>query len=658
MTTRETTQPGHIHAPALMKRLWSFAIARPTLAAFIPFAAFAVQWLIWPVLRPFAWIGAAFTVAISAWVGGAGSGVWATLVSTLLVWWAFIPPERTWNGAHPLYFVSTAIFVVLGLGMSAFHGRLKRATRDTARALEQAREANEKLERIAGERVLFEALVSASRDFIGMSDPGGNLTYLNPAGRRLVELPDDRRVEDTRCIDYFPPHLRAFDVDVIDKSVREHGSWEGETYLRNWRTEDLIPVSYAIFVIREPESGRRLGRGTIIRDIRERKRWERDQQFLADVGYTLARTLDYDETLTNVAQLAVSELADFCLIDVVQRDGRVLRLRAVSRDPSKAPLCDLLMHTTAFTELPVCGETAAHSVLSVPLFAHGQRIGTMTFLSCTPGRVFGPDDMHLAEELSVRAGLAIDNARLYREARHAVQVRDDVLGIVAHDLRNPLNAVLVQSQMLFRRGGEPERRSQRPIEAIRRNAMRMNRLIEDLLDVTRLEADGLSIEPARVSAGAIVCEAVENQLPTAASACLDIRVDVARDLPDVWADRERLLQVLENLIGNSIKFTESGGRIAVGAESMDGEDLFWVSDTGRGIDSDDLPHVFDRFWQSKRSGRRGTGLGLPIVKGLVEAHGGRVWVESAPGCGSTFRFTIPTTPRSGQRAVARPAVSV
>jgi signal transduction histidine kinase len=312
------------------------------------------------------------------------------------------------------------------------------------------------------------------------------------------------------------------------------------------------------------------------------------------------------------------------------------------------------MRTTVAPELPLCSGIEAHSVLSVPLLAHGQRIGTMTFVSATPGRVFGPEDMHLADELAVRAGLAIDNARLYREARHAVQVRDDVLAIVAHDLRNPLNAILVQSQMLFRRGGEPERRSQRPVEAIRRNATRMNRLIEDLLDVTRLEADGLSIEPARVSAGAVACEAVENQLPAASSAGLDVRLEIARDLPDVWADRERLLQVLENLIVNAIKFTESGGRIVVGAESLDGEDVFWVSDTGRGIAAQDLGHVFDRFWQSSRGGRRGTGLGLPIVKGLVEAHGGRVWVESAPGRGSTFRFTIPTTPRSGQRETAPP----
>jgi PAS domain S-box-containing protein len=629
-----------------MKRLWSGIGARRALAALIPFATFVVQWLIWPAIRPFAWIAFAFTVAISAWVGGAAAGIWATCISTVLVWWAFLPPERTFGISEPRYLLSTTIFVLLGFAMSAFQGRLRRAIRETARALDAAREANEKLERIARERLLFEALVNNSPDYIATSDLSGRGTFINPAGRRLIELPDSCRIEDTDVADFFPPHLRSFATDVIIKSAAEQGSWHGRTHLLKMQSGGLVPVSKTCFLIREPESGRPLCLGTIVRDISERKRIERDQQFLAEVGCALARTLDYDETLTNVAQLAVSQLADFCLVDVVQRDGRVLRVRAVSRDPSKEPLCDLLMRTTVAAELPLCAEIEAHSVLALPLLAHGQRIGTMTFVSTTPHHVFGPDDMHLAEELAVRAALAIDNARLYREARRAVKVRDHVLGIVAHDLRNPLNAILVQSQLLGRRGGEPERRSQKPVEAIRRNATRMNRLIEDLLEVTRLEADGLAIEPARVCAGAVVCEAVEDQLPSASSALLEIELQVPRDLPDVWADRERLLQVLENLIGNAIKFTEPGGRITVGADRRDGEDVFWVSDTGPGIATEDLPHVFDRFWQSRRGGRRGAGLGLPIVKGLVEAHGGRVWVESEPGRGSTFRFTIPTAPKS------------
>jgi signal transduction histidine kinase len=122
---------------------------------------------------------------------------------------------------------------------------------------------------------------------------------------------------------------------------------------------------------------------------------------------------------------------------------------------------------------------------------------------------------------------------------------------------------------------------------------------------------------------------------------VDLHLDVRPDLPAAWADRDRLLQVFENLIGNAVKFTPAGGDVTVGAAPRGDEVLFWVCDSGSGIDAEDLPHVFDRFWQSSSARRHGAGLGLAIVKGLVEAHGGRVWADSAPGRGSTFFFTIP-----------------
>ena len=172
----------------------------------------------------------------------------------------------------------------------------------------------------------------------------------------------------------------------------------------------------------------------------------------------------------------------------------------------------------------------------------------------------------------------------------------------------------------------------------------MNRLIQDLLDVTRMEAGRLSIEPSRLRPGQLVAEALEPQKPVASSASLELELDLSPDLPDVWADRDRLLQVFENLIDNAVKSTEPGGHIAVGASPRDAEVLFWVADSGVGIPAEQRPHLFDRFWQAGRRG--GAGLGLPIVKGLVAAHGGRIWVESTPGRGSTFFFTIPMAPRA------------
>jgi signal transduction histidine kinase len=271
----------------------------------------------------------------------------------------------------------------------------------------------------------------------------------------------------------------------------------------------------------------------------------------------------------------------------------------------------------------------------------GQPIGVLVFGSSTPSHVYNQDDLRLAEALADRAAMAIENARLYRASVYASQLRDQVLGVVAHDLRNPLSTILLQAAALKRRGPEPERRSAKPREAIFRAATRMNHLIQDLLDVALMEAGQLTVERARLSVRELIIGAVDMQRPLAASSSLDLRVDVDPDVPDVWIDRERLLQVFENLIGNAIKFTKAGGRITAGAAPKDREVVFWVADTGSGIAPESLPHVFDRFWQAARAGRQGAGLGLPITKGIVEAHGGRIWVESTPGKGTTFFFTIP-----------------
>jgi len=282
---------------------------------------------------------------------------------------------------------------------------------------------------------------------------------------------------------------------------------------------------------------------------------------------------------------------------------------------------------------------ALQSLMVVPLVAHGRLLGTISFLSVTPSRHFGPEDLRAADALAQRAALAVDNARLYRSAQHAIQMRDEVLGIVAHDLRNPLATIVMQAGLLQLPG--PGLRES--AEVIRRAATRMNHLIQDLLDVTRLEAGQLTIEQSPMPAMQVASEAFEIQRLRASSAGLDLRLDLSEELPEIWADRDRLLQVFDNLINNAIKFTAPGGGITVGAAPKGADVLFWVSDTGPGIAAEDQSHLFDRFWQA-RTTCSGAGLGLSIVKGIVEAHGGGVWVESTPGQGSTFFFTIPTAP--------------
>jgi PAS domain S-box-containing protein len=235
-------------------------------------------------------------------------------------------------------------------------------------------------------------------------------------------------------------------------------------------------------------------------------------------------------------------------------------------------------------------------------------------------------------------------------ARRATQARDDMMGVVAHDLRNPLAAVATLAAVLQTRGTEREIGDE-----IARAADRMRRLIRDLVDVTLLDAGTFSIKQERVSTRDVLFDVLESQASLAAASSLTLRVDAEPTLPDIWADHDRLLQVFENLLGNAIKFSKPGGQITVSARVDADKVLFSVADTGRGIDSHHLPRVFDRFFQGQdKEKRKGAGLGLTIVKGIVNAHGGSVSAQSVAGHGSTFTFTVDVVPGS-ERPIASSA---
>jgi signal transduction histidine kinase len=250
-------------------------------------------------------------------------------------------------------------------------------------------------------------------------------------------------------------------------------------------------------------------------------------------------------------------------------------------------------------------------------------------------------NLSLALEIARRCALFIESARLHRSEKAAIQSRDEVLAIVAHDLRNPLATMIYQLALLRRAPGQPEQRSMEGVEILEQTTKRMNRLLQDLLDISRFESGRLELDRSRVSPAEIIADVVRSQRQQVYAHALAFRTDVAPSLPDVWADRSRALQVFENLIDNAINVT-SEGSISVGAKLDDTEVLFWVDDTGIGIEPEDISHVFDRFWQARRSRRGGAGLGLAIVREIVRAHGGRLWVDSEPGSGSTFFFTLPT----------------
>jgi PAS domain S-box-containing protein len=803
------------------------------------------------------------------------------------------------------------------------------------------------------ERQVFVSFLENSPDFIGIADPTGKPVYVNPAGRRMVGLPADYPVENTRIPEYYSVGDRAFASDVIVRSMIEQGRWHGETHFRHWQTEEAIPVSDEHFTIRDPETGRLLGMGTItrdisgarqiaaereqllareqmarrqaemanaqlreseekyralfdsidegfcvievlfddadnaldyrflevnrvfekqtgisnavgrrmreiapahekhwfqiygqialtgesrrfqnpavalgrfydvyafrigrpeqrqvailfnditerihvdqalrlseakfsgivsiaadaiisidedqqitifnegaerifgysktevtgraldiliperfraihrehvarfargqttarrvggretpifglrkngqefpadttiskldvggkrmmtvaLRDITDLKRIENEQRFLADVGAVLTSTLDYEGTLRNIAQLAVRDLADLCIIDVVQEDGKAARLKVMSRDFTLASLCDLFMRVplegnrphwfrmVVENKRPVLMEhllpemidsfsrnesdlrairaAGFQSALAVPLLKDGRLVAAIVLISCSASRIYGPADLFLAEELARRAALSIDNARLFFEAQRAIKTREDVLAIVSHDLKNPLANIELAINLIRGFKRIDENQVKEFVNKVQRSADHMELLIADLLDFARIQSGTFSVLTSAVRLSDVLIPVIDRMRPLAEAKRQTLEVDLPSSLPYLAIDAHRIGQVVSNLISNAIKFTPQDGVIRVSARQQDHKIVVSVTDTGPGIPQEHLSKIFERFWQTPGTKQKGSGLGLSIAKGIVEAHGGTIWAESQSGKGSSFCFTMP-----------------
>ena len=402
---------------------------------------------------------------------------------------------------------------------------------------------------------------------------------------------------------------------------------------------------------------------------------ERRARFLAEASRVLGASFDYQTTLGSLARLCVATLADFCIVDVLESDGGLARVGCAHIDPEREALLQQMgrFASAVHRDHPVLLamregrsilvpevqpamieqvtpeeehrslmlQLSPRSVMCVPLSASGRTLGVLLLCSTRVGRAYDTADLALAEELARRASLAIENARLFHEARQATRARDEMLAIVAHDLRNPLNTISMGAQLLDEVIESGRTLEHRQIHVIQRSVQRMNELIQDLLDIKRIESGRLPVEPRPENLGILVREALEILRPQAAARDLSLSYDLPDDIPTVLADPARVQQLIANLVGNAIKFTPRGGSITVTAEREPDAVRVAVTDTGQGIAAEALPHVFGHFWQASRSDRRGIGLGLAIAKGIVEAHGGRIWVRSREGEGSSFYFTLP-----------------
>ena len=415
-------------------------------------------------------------------------------------------------------------------------------------------------------------------------------------------------------------------------------------------------------------------------EVYEEQRRARDQSdFLARAGTVLAGSAEYEDTLKAVASLAVPHIADWCAVHIVKENGGIERLAVTHADPAKLELArrlqarypenprsahgihevirtgrplmmshisdDMLMRGARDEEhLLLLRQLGIVSYMCVPLPSHGRAIGALTFVVAESGRRYAEADLRFAESVAARAALAIDNARAYDDARRANRLKDEFLANLSHELRTPLNAILGYSRML-RTGSLLEERRAGAVEIVERNAAALAQIVEDLLDVSRIVAGKVRLNVQPVELPGVIADAVATVRPAADAKGIQIEMVLDPGSAPVSGDPDRLQQVAWNLLSNAVKFTQRGGRVQVRLERVNSHIELVVSDTGRGIPTEFLPHVFERFRQGDGGMSRqygGLGLGLAICRQLVELHGGTVGVASdGEETGATFTVRLP-----------------
>jgi len=403
-------------------------------------------------------------------------------------------------------------------------------------------------------------------------------------------------------------------------------------------------------------------------------------RFLAEASTALDRSLGYKETLANVVELVVPRMADFAAIALLGEDGSLKWGYSAHADPEKEDLVaelrgyqpqltiennptartlrtgetlvvktvdDAFLRTIACEDrhLAILRQLAPTSLIYLRLAARDRILGSLVMATTRDSeRQYTDRDVAIANEVARRVSLAVDHALLFRAAEQAAHAREQMMAVVSHDLRNPLATIQMAVSFLLEElvpDDAAHEAARKQLHAVHRSADRMYRLIQDLLNVAAIEAGQLAVTRSALTVDVIVTDALELLRPLAAAKRIILVTELTPELPPVAADRERLLQVFSNLGGNAIKFTPENGRIEIRATIRDTTVEFAVRDTGPGIAPEDLPHIFDRFWQARKVARGGVGLGLAIAKGIVESHGGVIRVESEPGGGSCFAFTLP-----------------
>lgn len=419
-------------------------------------------------------------------------------------------------------------------------------------------------------------------------------------------------------------------------------------------------------------------------DIDDRKRAEDALRVLAAASQKLGTTLGTDFSLREALEETVPLLGDVALLELQAEPGARSRLQATVAgapalsldEPGFSAGLDAVLHTgqpqthldvarelaelrarqdpaarRTIEQLAFLRERGVAAYLCFPLSSRDRVLGALAYYLLDARRPYGPEAIALGSDLARRFATALDNSRLYEIARserakheEVSRAKDVFLATLSHELRTPLNAVLGWLQ-LIRSGALDGDRLEHAVQTVDRNARALERLLVDLLDVSRIVAGNLSVELSEVDIAGLLTSAVDAARPAAEAKGIELVLDLVPDFDRVAADPGRLLQVMSNLLTNAVKFTPAGGRVQVKLERGDGTARISVVDSGEGIEPEFLPYVFDHFRQAHNSSTRtagGLGLGLAIVKHLVDLHGGKVTAQSeGPGKGSAFTIELP-----------------
>ena len=568
------------------------------------------------------------------------------------------------------------------------------AVRDVASVVQ----AHEELRR-SEER--FRLLIDGVRDYaIFLLDPEGRVVTWNGGAERIMGYSASDIIGQHFERLYPDDEVRSGAPRRLLTQAIESGRAELEVpHVRRDGTPFLAEV---VLTALRDGSGRHIGFAKVTRDLTDRrvaaenaKRLQIEQsarsaaeraevraheqarrtRVLADASkYFAAADLDFDGTLVEFARQCVELLGDGCAVSVPLADGAVSIRAYVESDPDANALAQTLIgervsHDGMVTKilrtdrpvivpqvtpseiramagqrfLPLLDRFPVFSLLGIPLRAGGRVLAVAMLARHCQGAPFGASDLVLVEDLADRVGLALENSRLYQELKVAVQAREELLAVVSHDLRSPLTTITLSAALIV--SPKVEGDASKVIEhatRIQRAARRMNRLVGDLLDRARSTSGRqIAVDPTpQQDVHALLREAATEFELVAAGRSMHLDLQLPAEPMPLACDYDRMLQVFANILSNALRHSEDGAHIALKAERHGANVLFIVKDQGSGIPPEVMPRIFDPYWQEGEA-QHGLGLGLPVSREIVEAHGGRIWAESEPGRGSAFFISLP-----------------